>query len=245
MKIIVIIQARMGSTRLPGKVLLPLGSSSILNYVVQRCHKINHVEQVIVATSTDERDDRIAEWCESHQVSYYRGSEDDVLARYYECAVQYDPDYVIRVTSDCPFLDFDLANYTIEQMRQQPVDVIVNKQQEQLTRGLAVELISFAALQRIYKHSTAPRHREHVTYYAYEYISEFKHLTIELPDQILKPDIRLTVDTPEDYEVCRILADQLEDSINRPAADFIAHIINHPDIGHINAHIKQKPVLDE
>ncbi len=245
MKIITIIQARMGSTRLPGKVLLPLGNTTILDYVIQRCRKFNHVEHTIVATSTHKQDDLIAEWCESHQVSCYRGSEGDVLARYYDCARVYKPDYIIRVTSDCPFVDYDLANTTIEQMLKQPVDIIVNKQQEQLTRGLTVELISFSALKKIYEQSTATRHREHVTYYAYEYIEEFEYHVIELPQSILRPEIRLTVDTPEDYEVCRILADELDNSIYRPSADFVNYVMNHPNINEINAHIQQKPVTNE
>ncbi|WP_322923982.1 glycosyltransferase family protein [Paenibacillus campi] len=245
MKIIIIIQARMGSTRLPGKVLMPLGNTSILDYVVQRCRKINHVEHIVVATSTNQQDNRIAEWCNLHQIACYRGSEEDVLARYYECALQYDPDYIIRVTSDCPFLDYDLANHTIDCMLEQRVDIVINRQQEQLTRGLAIELISFAALKKIYEQSTATRHREHVTYYAYEYMGEFEHIAIDLPQSILRPEIRLTVDTPEDYEVCRILANELEDSVSRPSEDFVNYVIAHPDINNINAHIKQKPVTDE
>ncbi|WP_322906520.1 glycosyltransferase family protein [Paenibacillus campi] len=243
MKIIVIIQARMGSTRLPGKVLMPLGDSCILDYVVQRCRKIQLVDHVIVATSTLEQDNPLAAWCEANKVTCYRGSEDDVLARYYECAHEYQPDYVIRVTSDCPFVDYELANETIQLMVKQPADIIINQQQEQLTRGLTTELFSFAALQWMYEHTTAERHREHVTYYAYEYSEHFNYSVLDVPSKLLHPELRLTVDTPEDYEVCRLVASELEHSIDRSAQEIVDYLLTRPDIYHINAHIQQKPVV--
>ncbi len=243
MKIIVIIQARMGSTRLPGKVLMPLGNSCILDYVVQRCGKINQVDHIIVATSNLQQDDPLADWCRDNEVTCYRGSENDVLARYYECAREYEPDYVIRVTSDCPFVDYDLANESIQLMLKQPVDIIVNKQQDQLIRGLAVELFTFETLKWMYEQTTAERHREHVTYYAYEYSDRFKYGVLDLSPKLLHPELRLTVDTPEDYEMCRLLASELEDSMERSAQDIVDYLLTRPDIYSINAHIQQKPVL--
>ncbi len=243
MKTIVIIQARMGSTRLPGKVLMPLGESCILDYVVQRCRKIKLADHVIVATSNLKQDDPLETWCEVNKVTCYRGSEDDVLARYYECAREYHPDYIIRVTSDCPFVDYELANETIDLMLKQPVDMILNRQQEQLTRGLTTELFSFSALQWMYEHTTAERHREHVTYYAYEYSDLFTYSVLDLPSKLLHPELRLTVDTPEDYEVCRLLAGEMEHSIDQPAQNIINYLLTRPDIYAINAHIQQKPVV--
>lgn len=243
MKMIVIIQARMGSTRLPGKVLMPLGDSCILDYVVQRCSKINRVDHIIVATSNLQQDDPLAAWCKEHQVTCYRGSETDVLARYYECAREYEPDYVIRVTSDCPFVDYNLANESVQLMLQQPADIIVNKQQEKLTRGLAIELFTFATLQWMYEYTTAERHREHVTYYAYEHSERFKYSMLDLPSKLLHPELRLTVDTPEDYEVCRLLASEFKESLELPAQDIIDYLLTRPDIYSINAHIQQKPVV--
>lgn len=243
MKMIAIIQARMGSTRLPGKVLMPLGDSCILNYVVQRCKKIKLLDNLIVATSNLKQDDLLAEWCKSTGVTCYRGSESDVLARYYECANQYHPDYVMRVTSDCPFVDFDLANETIDLMLQQPTDIIINNQQDKLTRGLTTELFSFASLKWMYENTTAKRHREHVTYYAYEHSEHFKYNTLDLSPKLLHPEFRLTVDTPEDYKVCHLLANEIEHSIDRPAQDIVDYLLTRPDIYSINAHVQQKPVL--
>lgn len=114
MKTIVIIQARMGSSRLPGKILKPLGDVDVLRYDITRCRAIKGVNEVIVATSTLKQDDAIANWCEQQQVPYFRGSEEDVLDRYVQCAKQYKPDYVMRVTSDCPFVDYEMASDIVE-----------------------------------------------------------------------------------------------------------------------------------
>lgn len=243
MKNIIIIQARMGSSRLPGKILLPLGKSTVLDYVVSRCQQISNVEHVIVATSTLEQDNQIEEWCKETKVDCYRGSETDVLSRYYHCAVQYQPDYVIRVTSDCPFVDVEMAELTIQAMKKEPSDIVINRQQSEATRGLAVEMISFKALEKIYNVSTAPRHREHVTYYAYEYAEEFKQTILELPLFMLHPELRLTVDTEEDYNLCQALTEHFGDRKDIPASEYVKYLIEHPEIAKINAHIEQKPVV--
>ncbi|MDN4066462.1 glycosyltransferase family protein [Paenibacillus vini] len=243
MNIIVIIQARMGSTRLPGKVLMPLGDSCVLDYVVERCKLIQPVAQVIVATSTRLEDDPIASWCSSHDINCFRGEEDNVLSRYYDCAKVYQPEYIIRVTADCPFVDYHFANLTVEAMRNHPSDIVINRQQSELTRGLSVELISFLALERIYQASTEERHREHVTYYAYEYPDQFEQTVINVPDSILYPDLRMTIDTEEDYRLCSLLAERWKGCKDMRSDELIAYLLDHPEIAQINAHIMQKPVM--
>lgn len=240
MRTIVIIQARMGSTRLPGKILKPLGDSVVLDYVVTRCKEI-HAQDVIVATSTLEQDNEIEQWCRAHSISCYRGSEDDVLSRYYECAKRYNPDAVMRVTSDCPFVDYEMGSEMIVRMRQQPSDYILL--QSMLPRGLAVELFSWPALQYIYKHGTEPRHREHVTYYGYEYPDQFVVAGYEAPDALCRPDLRITLDTEDDYLLCsNIAAHFIGDKLVSSEA-VIKYLEAHPEVASLNAHIVQKPVV--
>lgn len=242
MNIIVIIQARMGSTRLPGKVLMPLAKSNVLDYVVSRCKMIKGVANVVVATSTLSEDDKIEQWCQQNNTDCFRGSEENVLERYYECATFYQPDYVIRATSDCPFVDYKLAEATIEAMYSQPCDIVINKQQEQLTRGLTIELISYGALKKIYEQATELRHLEHVTYYAYEYPEQFKYTFMQIPALLLNSKLRITVDTAEDYSVCTALAEQIPDSIHATSEEIIRYLLEHPEIASMNAHIQQKIV---
>lgn len=241
MKTIVIIQARMGSTRLPGKVLLPLGDSCVLDYVVNRSKKISGVAEVIVATSTLPSDDPIVAWCEAHEARSFRGSEEDVLARYYYCALQHGADYVIRVTSDCPFVDFELASDIVEAMNKSHLDI--GLLEGSLPRGLAVEMISFSALETIFNEGKEPRHREHVTYYAYEFPEHFSGTAVAVPENLRYPGLRITLDTEEDYALCKAVADAFPDRQDVSASDVVRYLLQNPDVAALNAHIEQKPVI--
>lgn len=229
----------MGSTRLPEKILKPLGNVDVLTYVTSRCKQIIGVEQVIVATSTSSQDDVIEEWCEKQKVTCFRGSEDDVLSRYLECAKQYEPDYVMRVTSDCPFLDYEMASEIVTLLQNNRKDIVLLE--GKLPRGLAVELISYASLLKIDEAGHESRHREHVTYYAYEFAEQFKGITYKVPDNLQAPDLRITLDTEDDYELIKALAEQFNDPLVSSAI-VIDYLKNTPEVAKLNAHIEQKPV---
>jgi spore coat polysaccharide biosynthesis protein SpsF len=241
MKALIIIQARMGSSRFPGKVLMPLGSSEVLDYVVSRCNRVRKILDVIVATSTLEQDNPIAQWCEQNQVTYFRGSEDDVLSRYYECAKPYKPDFIIRVTGDCPFVDYNLANTIVNTMEQNPADILILKGER--PRGLEVEMISYSALKHINKYGKEPRHREHVTYYAYEYKHEFLHAELTLPAYLNAPELRITLDTEEDYQLCQEIAKHFNYDKLISSQDVVEFLLKTPDVAKLNAHVQQKPVV--
>ncbi len=238
-KVIVIIQARMGSTRLPGKVLKELGNTIVLDYVVQRSRAIEGVPEVIVATSELEQDQAIVNWCIEHDVPYFCGSEDDVLDRYYQCAKLYEPDYVIRVTADCPFVDYQTASAMVAVLGEM-VDVV--RLESGLPRGLSVELLSFAALRYIHQNGTEAYHREHVTYYAYEFPEKFRFHPVAVDDAKKRPDLRITLDTPEDYLLCQAIAGHFVGDILVPAQDVIDYLASHPEVVELNAHIQQKAV---
>lgn len=240
MNIIVIIQARMGSTRLPGKILMPLGEVDVLTYVTSRCKEIKGVTEVIVATSTLQQDDAVENWCNEHNVSCFRGSEDNVLDRFVQCAKQYEPDYVMRVTSDCPFVDFEMASELVELMEYEGTDIVLID--GQLPRGLAVEVISYEALLRIYKEGLEERHREHVTYYAYEFSDQFQSVKYVAPKNRIAPELRITLDTDEDYALCQTIVGHSND-IYISSADVIQYLLEHPEVARLNAHIEQKPVM--
>ncbi|MGD6940719.1 cytidylyltransferase domain-containing protein [Cytobacillus gottheilii] len=243
MDVIIIIQARMGSSRLPGKVLMPLGNTVVLDYVIARCQQIPKVKEVIIATSTLNQDDPIEEWCQQNDVICFRGSEDDVLSRYYECSKQYKPDYVIRVTADCPFVDYHLAEDIINKMESQPTDIMDFK--GELPRGLVVEMVSYNALRYMFQHGKEDRHREHVTYYAKEekHINQFKRTLYTIPDNMKHSHLRITLDTEEDYELCKSIANHFGGDVLVPSEEVVCFLLEHPEIAQINAHIEQKPVV--
>lgn len=230
----------MGSSRLPGKVLMPLGNSVVLDYVVSRCRQVQPVADVVVATSTLKQDTPIVNWCNDNKVTCFRGSEDDVLARYYGCAKPYQPDYVIRVTADCPFVDYDLANQVVSAMLEKPADLVVVD--SPLPRGLVVEMVSYSALEYMHEHGHESRHREHVTYYATEFPDEFKRTLIEAPSTLQHPELRITLDTEEDYQLCTAIADHFNGEKLIPAQTAVDYLLENPDVAQINADIQQKLV---
>lgn len=240
MKIIAIIQARMGSSRLPGKILKPIREFDNLTYVTERCKKIQGVSDVVVATSTLPQDDAVEQWCKEHQMPFYRGSEEDVLDRFVQCAKPYSPDYVIRVTADCPFMDYEMASEIVSLMHEKQVDII--DLSGELPRGLAIEIISLKALQYIHEHGHEGRHREHVTYYAYEFKDEFSRATYQVPEDRKHPEFRITLDTEEDYKLISKIGQHFN-NIFVSSVDVIKFLIENPEVAKINAHIEQKPVI--
>lgn len=240
MNTIIIIQARMGSTRLPGKILKPLDSMDALGYNVARCKAIQNVSEVIVATSNLPQDDAIEQWCKEKDVAYYRGSENDVLDRYVQCAKNYAPDYVVRVTSDCPFVDYEMANEMTTLMKKERKDVMILE--GQMPRGLPVEIISYETLLTIHEKGTEPRHREHVTYYAYEFKEQFNTVVYHVPSNRQYPELRITLDTDEDYAMLQKVAEHFKNPLVS-SVDVIEYLKATPEVAAINAHIEQKPVI--
>lgn len=240
MKFIVIIQARMGSSRLPGKILKPLGEIDNLTYVTKRCKKIKGVSDVIVATSLLEKDDVVEQWCESNNIACYRGSEEDVLKRYVEAAKPYQPHYIIRVTADCPFVDYEMASEMVTLMQNEKVEII--DIEGSLPRGLAVEIISYESLKKIEKISSESRHREHVTYYAYEFENQFTRSEYVPSQEIQQEQFRITLDTEEDYHLLKEVAMHFED-VYVSSKEVVKYLKENPKIASINAHIQQKPVI--
>ncbi|OEH87029.1 acylneuraminate cytidylyltransferase [Desulfuribacillus stibiiarsenatis] len=232
----------MGSTRLPGKVLLPLGQTNVLNYVVTRCKEIQGISKVIVATSHLDQDQPIVDWCRTNDILYFRGSEDDVLDRYYQCALEYNPDYVMRVTADCPFLDYHLASNMVDAIQESTTEIDIVTLLSPIPRGMPVEIISFESLQYIHNHGKESYHREHVTYYAYENPSTFHMHGINVDTHKNHPELRITLDTPEDYLLCQEIVKEFPDDILVPADKVIEFLLMHPEIVALNAHIEQKVV---
>lgn len=240
MKTLVIIQARIGSSRLRGKILKPLGNTDVLTHVTSRCKQIQGVYDVIVATSELSQDDLVEQWCKKNEITCFRGSEDDVLDRYVQCAKQYKPDYVMRVTADCPYVDFEMANDIVKLMEQERVDIV--DLAGDIPRGLAVELISYKALIYIHERGQESRHREHVTYYSYENRHEFSRTVFTVPSSRQYPGLRITLDTVEDYALCQEIANHFQNELVS-SKDVIRFLLDNPDIAKLNAHIEQKPVI--
>ncbi|HIP38566.1 MAG TPA: hypothetical protein EYG88_04160, partial [Desulfocapsa sulfexigens] len=203
MKVGVIIQARSTSTRLPGKVLMPLpsdGDTAVLQHVIRRVRKAELVQEIIVATTVNEADDPIVMMAGDEGVQYFRGSEDDVLARFYGAATAFDLDIIVRITSDCPCIDPSIIDRLIRFHCSENADYSSNGITRTYPRGLGAEIMNFDVLEKAHQQAREPFEREHVTAFIYHSRSaSFKVATLSAPAHLTAPDIRLTLDTRQDY----------------------------------------------
>lgn len=198
MKTVAIIQARMGSTRLPGKVLMDLEGKPMLERVVSRCKRAALLTDLIVATTIQAADDPIISLCSKNEWKCFRGSEDDVLDRYYHAAKWSEADIIVRITSDCPLIDSELIDQCIKKFMKNPrVDYVSNSlPPRSFPRGLDVEVLSFAALKRAWYEDQNTAWREHVTPYIYRHPEIFKIRAVK--SDLNFAWMRWCVDTMED-----------------------------------------------
>jgi spore coat polysaccharide biosynthesis protein SpsF len=199
----------MGSTRLPGKVLKPIGHRPLLGHVAGRLEMLKHPHKAVVATSDRPGDDAIAAWCEEQSVACFRGSEQDVLARYDGAAQAFGLDPIIRLTADNPFTDMEELDRLIELHQAEGNDF--TQSFAALPIGVGAEIFSRAALMQSTRDGHAPHHREHVDEYMIENPQIFRtgNLTVDGPKN--RPDVRLTVDTEEDYRRACFIAERAQD----------------------------------
>lgn len=243
MKTVIVVQARMTSTRLPGKVLLPLGGEPMLTRLVQRLRRVRLANAIVVATTTNASDDAIVALCEHLGVAHHRGSEHDVLSRYAEAAALHQADRVVRVTSDCPLIDPALIDEAIARYRVGDVDCVSNMLPPSWPYGMAVEVFSAQALAQAHAEARQAAEREHVTPFLYARPERYRLHNIASPVDLSAQ--RWTVDTPEDYElVCRLFDAVFPAQPDFTLADLQAAMQAHPDWFAINQHIVQKPATE-
>ncbi len=239
MKTIAIIQARMGSTRLPGKVLKPLAGDTVLGHVVRRVRAAQRLDGVCVATTEAVAEGPIVAECARLGVGCFRGSEPDVLARYFGAAQARGAEIIVRVTSDCPFFDGALLDEMLARFHATPgLDYLSNVQERRFPRGLDAEVFTFAALARAHREATQPHEREHVTPYFYQHPERFRlHSFVGTEDWSAH---RWTLDTPVDWQFVEAVYAAL--GANFTTADVLNLLKARPELARLNAHVEQKPL---
>lgn len=200
-KIGIILQARMGSTRLPGKVLKPLAGKPMIQWIIERLQSCQRADILILATSTLAQDRPLVDLAEKLGVSVFRGSETDVLDRYYQCALEHHLDYIVRATGDNPFVDPEACDQLVGFYFSQQLDyaTISTEPEDGYPLGVGVEIFSFSALEKSWQEGHAPHHREHVNEYILETPATFKQARMPAPPEKRAPELSLTVDTPEQF----------------------------------------------
>lgn len=213
MKIGAIIQARMSSTRLPGKVLkeLPYGSNiTVISQVIRRLKRCKQLDDIVVATTSKEEDNQIVEIALSEEVKYFRGSSENVLERYYFTAKEHEIDTVVRITSDCPCIDPEIVDLTVEKHLASRADYTSNCLPRTFPHGLDVEVIEVKALHKAYIGASTDLEKEHVTTYFYKTAPNlFRIVNYRAPAELYAPHIRITLDTEKDYALLCAVYDYL------------------------------------
>ncbi|MFP5113728.1 cytidylyltransferase domain-containing protein [Bacillaceae bacterium C204] len=247
MNIVAIIQARMGSTRLPGKVMKEVLGKPLLEFQIERVRKSKLITRVVVATTKKETEQPIIDLCKRLSVDYFRGSEMDVLARYFEAANQYKADVVVRLTSDDPLIDPTIIDKIITEFLSNPskYDYVSNSIDKTYPLGLDTEVFSMNALKQAYQEAKSPAFREHVTPYIRLHPDKFNIGVVLHPVDL--SSYRLTVDTKEDLElISRVLSELYEKKRECfTLEDIIVLLQQHPEWILLNSHIEQKKLEDE
>jgi spore coat polysaccharide biosynthesis protein SpsF len=242
MNIVAVVQARMGSSRLPGKVMKDLSGEPMLARVVKRVSRAATLNKVVIATSAEPGDQVIADFCDAHSVAVFRGSELDVLDRYYQAARAHAADVIVRITSDCPLIEPRVLDRVVSEFQNSRPDYASNTLVRTYPRGLDVEVVSITGLERAWHEASKPYQRVHVMPYFYENPTLFRCLNVSSEQNY--SEYRWTVDTPEDLAFVRSVYEQFENRDYFSWRDVIAMLEKHPELVALNRDVQQKSLQD-
>ena len=233
MNILTILQARVSSSRLPGKVLKPILGMPMLLRQIERIRRAKRITHLIVATSTNSSDDSIETMCLQSNIECFRGDLKDVLNRYYQAAKPYNPDYIVRLTGDCPLIDPEVIDRVVSFCLDGNYDHASNGGEVSFPDGLDVEMFRFSALEAAWHEARLPSEREHVTPFIYNHPERFK--TAQYKNSVNLSHLRWTVDEPADFELVRIIYESLYPSkADFLTSDILALIEKRPELATMN-----------
>ncbi len=240
-KIVATIEARMTSTRLPGKVLMPLAGKSVLERLIERLRRSTYVDDVVVATTTNVPDDAIVELCEKLGCHYFRGSEDDVLLRVLQAAQHYDADIIVETCGDSPLIDHRHVDQLLDLFFEGEYDYVSNGLDESFPIGFDVKIFSTSTLQYINSVSQDPYDHEHVSPYIYNHPEKYKLGRMSAEGKMRRRDIRLTLDTKKDYELISLVFERLlSQNPDFSAEEIIDLFEKEPELANINRELLTK-----
>ena len=238
MNVIAIIQARMGSSRLPGKVLMPILGRPMLEMQIERIERCKKIDRIVVATSNNPEDQPITDLCHRLGVDFFQGDQENVLDRFYQAAKLYSPDHTVRLTGDCPLADPALIDELVDFYMASECDYASNAEELTLPDGLDAEIFSFSALEQAWKEAVLPSHLEHVTPFIRSQPERFKKASYRYHMDL--SNLRWTVDEPEDMEFVRRVYEILyPEKPDFSIKDILALIKRNPELIEINRRFKR------
>ncbi len=241
MKIVAIVQARMGSSRFPGKVMKQIGGVPVIWHTLQRLKRVPELSEVVLATSHLKADDPVAAFGSHEGIPVFRGSHEDVLERYYMAAKAHGADTVVRITGDCPFIDIKVTSRTIELFLDEKPDYASNTLERTFPKGTDSEVFSFASLEKAYRKAAEQQEREHVTLYMYSNPGTFICKGIKGKRDLSY--IRHCIDDERDYCFARALFYHLAyENIFFSTRDVVSAIERYPWLLEINRSVEERPV---
>ncbi len=243
MRTAAIIQARTGSTRLPGKVLQLISGKTMLERVIERTQQAASLNLVMIATTDKRQDDPIADFCGQKSIPVYRGSEDNVLDRFYKAAGSVNAETIVRITSDCPLIDSGLIEQVIAAFKSSGADYCSNSLTASFPRGLDTEVFSFKALETAWKNAGEEYEKVHVTPYLYRHPEKFKVHTVACESDY--SSYRWTVDTPDDLKLVREIYSRLDKKTDFDWRDVLHLMESDPALKMINDHVRQKKIEEK
>ena len=237
MKTAAIIQARMSSTRLPGKIMLDLKGKPVLQNIAERVRTAKNIDDIIIATSAEASDDIVENFCVKAGIKVFRGSLNNVLERYYKCALRESADVIVRLTADNALIDGNIINEAVNVFSRGGIDYLSYK--KGLPLGMHVEVFSFDALERSYREAKDPECLEHVTPYMIKNPEKFRVLFFRDEKDPDNSSMRFTMDTPEDYEFMKRVYDSFGSNIFS-YGEILRVLSSHKELLKINQNIQQK-----
>jgi spore coat polysaccharide biosynthesis protein SpsF len=241
MKTVCTIEARMTSSRLPGKVLLEAAGKPLLEHMIERLQRVRGIDEIVIATTAETSSEPIAELADRLGTDCFRGSEEDVLARVLGAAQAHDADLIVEATGDCPLVDPVVTETIIERFLEGGVDYGSNTLERTYPRGMDIQVFPTAVLAEVATLTDDPADREHVSLYIYEHPERFRlrSVTSDCPETA---DLRLTVDTAEDYELIRTIFETLYPRDPAFGLEAILTLLEErPELAALNRHVGQKP----
>ena len=217
MKIVSTVEARIGSSRLPGKTLMKILGRPMLELLLERLKRSKLIDEIVIATTTNPKDEIIAELAKKTGVKCFRGSEEDVLARVLDAAKSVNADIIVEITADCPLIDPDVVDMTIREYLNNDYDYVCNVNAPERTpvlnsnfpSGLETQVFSVKVLEEVSRLTDDPSDREHVSIYIYMHPDEFKVFCIKAPEELNYPKLWLSVEYKEDFEVIKKIYESL------------------------------------
>lgn len=224
-KIVATIEARMTSSRLPGKVLMEFCGKSNLEHIVERLRRSHYIDEVVVATTTNEQDAPVVELCKKIGCEFYRGSEDDVLVRVLDAAKSVNADMIVEITGDCPVIDWRHADYLIEHFFDGSYDYASNVVERTFPRGFDTQVFPVEVLERVNQLTKDPTDHEHVSLYIYRHPEIFRLYNWKAPVEVNHPEMEITLDTKEDYELIKEIYEKLYPDNKDFSCEEVVHLL--------------------